>query len=98
MSFVKQININSVVPSTCAVMDWLQDHGYPECDHTEIVLKNGGYGGLVSNYEPGQFEIESFKSDLPLAKKYHGMYRFCECAWAWIFYMPEVNKYYCCTI
>lgn len=68
MSFVKQININSVVPSTCAVMDWLQDHGYPECDHTEIVLKNGGYGGLVSNYEPGQFEIESFKSDLPLAK------------------------------
>lgn len=98
MGELKEICINSHVPSSCAVMDWLKQHNYPDCNHTHIKLSNGGYGGIISSFNPDPIELEHWKRVLHLSYEYHEMYRSRELDWAWRLYMPEVNKCYFLTI
>lgn len=106
MSTIQQIIIDSPVPSTCAVMDWLKDNHFPICDHTIITLSNGKYGGIISSHEPDSFELDCWNRDMENykvtgsgdIKEYHGMFRQCASSWVYEFYMPEVQQYYVMTI
>lgn len=96
---IQRIYLYISAPSTCAVMDWLKDNGYPDCDYTEIVLDmNGSYGGIVSNYIPNDLELEVLKMKVMQGKLYNGMYRIKNTNDSWVFYMPDVDKYYFMTI
>lgn len=98
MYTVRNIHLDSTVPSTCAVMDWLKSNNYPSCDRTEITLSNGQYGGMISDYSPDEVELAHWENIIDCAKEYNGMFRLHDLPFLWKFYMPEVNKYYYLTI
>lgn len=99
MEFVKEIRIDFDVVLTCCLMDWLKDNGYPDCDHTHVVFTEAydSYGGLISTYRPNALFVEDLRKECMSAKKYHDMYRLCDGPDSYIFYMPEVDKYYLLT-
>lgn len=97
METIDKIIIDSQVPSTCAVMDWLKANGYPACSSTVIECKNGRYGGIISSYFPTYPIDKDIKQEIMEGKHYNGMYRL-RFYGAWYFYMPEVDKYYFMTI
>lgn len=96
MEAIDKIIIDSRVPSTCAVMDWLKENNYPECYSTRIECSNGVYGGVISSYFPDPRDC-NIKQDAMKGKHYNGMYRLSSYG-VWLFYMPEVDRFYLMTI